>query len=81
MEQMMNPNSENIWYVFGAAGDEAIAARIDALCKANSDYRTGYLEGREGPDVEESLPFPHEERDLEAIRIKELRGIFKIHSN
>ena len=72
---MLNPTTENIWYVFTAAGDEAITAHIAALCKANGNYRTQYLDGRKEPDVEEALPFPHAGRVLETIRrIREQRA-------
>ena len=79
---MLNPTTENIWYVFTAAGDEAITAHIAALCEANRNYLTQYLDGREGPDVEEALPFPHAGRVLETIRrIREQRPDLWQHDN
>ena len=72
---MMEPNTENIWYIFTAAGDEAITAHIAALVMANEQYQAQYLEGRHGPDVEDALPFPHAEQVLETIRnIREQRA-------
>ena len=66
---MMEPTTENIWYLFSSATDELAYARVGALCQANDTYRHGYLNGLEGGDVEQTLPFPDAEQVLETVRV------------